>query len=157
MPDVSVQRTIAATPSEVWKLVSDPTRYGDWSPENQGAQWIGSSTGPALGARFKGSNKNGWARWRTTCTVTEFAEGEAFAFDVRSGIPIARWAYRLEPVEVEGATHTLVTEEFTSREPKPIERLGSLILRVDDRSEFNRAGMEATLAAIAAELEVSAA
>lgn len=153
MTDVSVQRTISAPPAEVWKMVSDPTRYGDWSPENQGAQWLDGATGPALGARFRGSNKNGWARWRTTCTVSEFVEDEVFAFDVRSGIPIATWGYRLEPVEVHGATHTLVTEEFTSREPKPIERLGSMLLRVDDRPEFNRAGMEATLAAIAAELD----
>lgn len=153
MADVSVQRTIAAAPADVWKLVSDPTRYGDWSPENQGAQWLGDATGPALGARFKGSNKNGWACWRTVCTVSEFVENEAFAFDVKSGIPIATWAYRLEPVEVDGATHTLVTEEFTSREPKPIEKFASLLLRIDDRPEFNRAGMEATLAAIAAEVE----
>ncbi|MFK7919482.1 MAG: SRPBCC family protein [Ilumatobacter sp.] len=156
MPDVSVHRVIAAAPAEVWNLVSDPTRYGDWSPENQGAQWLDDASGPAIGARFKGSNRNGWARWRTTCTVTEFVDGEAFVFDVRSGIPIARWGYRLEPVEVDGATHTVVTEEFTSREPKPIERLASMILRVDDRPEFNRAGMEATLAAIAAEVEPSA-
>jgi uncharacterized protein YndB with AHSA1/START domain len=150
MPDVSVTRTIAASPEQVWSLVSDPTRMGEWSPENVGAKWLGDASGPAVGARFRGSNKNGWMRWKTVCTVTECVENEAFAFDVKSGpIAIATWAYRLTP----DGDGTIVTEEWTSNEAKWMETVANKALRIDSRAEFNREGMETTLAAMATELE----
>jgi hypothetical protein len=121
MVDVTVSRTIIASPEAVWALVSDPTRMGEWSPENLGATWLGEVTGAAEGAQFRGSNKNGRIKWKTKCTVTECAENEAFAFDVKSGvIPIA-----------------------------------NKVLQVDSRAEFNRSSMETTLAAMAAEVEVT--
>jgi uncharacterized protein YndB with AHSA1/START domain len=150
MPDVTVSRTIAAPPEAVWALVSDPTRMGEWSPENVGAKWLGDADGPALGAKFRGANKNGRMRWKTVCTVTECTPNEAFAFDVKSGpIPIASWAYRLTP-DGEG---TAVTEEWTSNEAKWMETIANKVLKIDSRAEFNRSSMETTLAAMAAELE----
>lgn len=150
MADITVSRTIAATPEEVWALVSDPTRYGDWSPENQGAVWLGDASGAAVGAQFRGSNKNGWMKWKTKCTVTECAENEAFAFDVKTGpVALATWAYRLEAAD----GGTTVTEEWTKHEPDWMEKIVNKLLKVDSRAEFNRVGMEATLAAVAAELE----
>jgi uncharacterized protein YndB with AHSA1/START domain len=150
MADISVERIITATPEQVWALASDPTRYGDWSPENTGAKWRGDATGPAVGAKFTGTNRNGWARWRTTCTVTECVPNEVFTFESWALIDIARWSYRIDAID---ATHTRVTEEWTSKEARPIERLASMLIRIDDRAEFNRAGMATTLAAMAAELE----
>lgn len=152
MPDVTVSRTIAATPSAVWKLVSDPTRMGEWSPENQGAKWLGDAKDASVGAKFRGSNKNGWVRWKTVCTVSECSEDEAFAFNVKSGpIPVATWAFRLSP-DGEG---TKVTEEFTNSEPRWMEKFTNKLLKIDSRAEFNREGMGATLAAMAVELEAA--
>jgi uncharacterized protein YndB with AHSA1/START domain len=152
MVDVTVSRTITASPEAVWALVSDPTRMGEWSPENLGAKWLGEVTGAAEGAQFRGSNKNGRFKWKTKCTVTECAESEAFAFDVKSGvIPIASWAYRLQAVE--GGTE--VTEEWTSNEAKWMETIANKVLQVDSRAEFNRSSMETTLAAMAAEVEAT--
>jgi len=152
MPDITVTRTIAAPAADVWKLVSDPTRTGEWSPENTGAKWRGDASGPALGAQFRGSNKNGKFRWQTTCTITECVENEAFSFDVKTGpIPIAAWGYQLE--ETDGGT--LVSEHWTMMEPDIFNKIVCKVLGVDDRAEFNRQGMEATLAAMAAELEDS--
>lgn len=152
MADITVSRLIAASPEAVWALVSDPTRMGEWSPENVGAEWLGGATQAAVGAQFRGANKNGPMKWKTKCTVTECAANEVFAFDVKSGpIPIASWAYRLEAVE--GGTS--VTEEWTTREAKWMETIANKVLRVDSRAEFNRVGMEATLAAMAAELSSS--
>jgi len=37
--------TIDAAPEQVWELVTDVTRMGEWSPENTGARWIGGATG----------------------------------------------------------------------------------------------------------------
>lgn len=84
MADITVSRTIAASPEAVWALVSDPTRMGEWSPENVGTTWLGDATGVAESAQFRGSNKNGRIEWKTKCTVTECAENDVFAFDVKS-------------------------------------------------------------------------
>ncbi|HUW03935.1 MAG TPA: SRPBCC family protein [Acidimicrobiales bacterium] len=150
MADVSVERTIEASPEEVWTLASDPTRMGEWSPENTGATWIGGATGPAVGAKFKGSNQNGRFKWSTTCTVTHCTELEQFEFDVKYGpLPIAHWGFLLEPSN--GATK--VTEHWTNHEARPIAVIVDKTLGVADRGELNRTNMEATLAAMAAELE----
>lgn len=150
MADITVSRKIAASPEAVWSLVSDPTRMGEWSPENVGAKWLGDANGPAEGVKFRGANKNGWMRWKTVCTITECVDNEAFAFDVKSGpIPIASWAYRLSA----DGDATDVVEEWTSNEPKWMETIANKLLKIDSRAEFNRESMETTLAAMAAELE----
>lgn len=48
---------IAAAPERVWALVSDVTRTGEWSPENVGGTWLDGARGPAVRARFRGSNR----------------------------------------------------------------------------------------------------
>jgi len=42
---------------------------GEWSPENQGGMWAKGATGPAVGARFSGKNKNGTKAWSTSVEV----------------------------------------------------------------------------------------
>ncbi|HBM56923.1 MAG TPA: SRPBCC family protein, partial [Acidimicrobiaceae bacterium] len=42
---VSVSREMAAPPEEVWALVSDLTRMGEWSPEAKGGRWAGGVDG----------------------------------------------------------------------------------------------------------------
>ena len=60
--NVSVTRDIAASPAKVWEMLSDLPRMGEWSPENTGGKWVRGATGPAVGARFVGSNRNGKKR-----------------------------------------------------------------------------------------------
>ena len=40
---------IDAEPLQVWELVSDITRMGDYSPEVFEAEWLDGATGPAVG------------------------------------------------------------------------------------------------------------
>ena len=71
-----VTLTIAASPEEVWDLVSDVTRIGEFSPETFEAAWTHGATGPAVGARFKGHVKRngvGPTYW-SPCTVTKCVE-----------------------------------------------------------------------------------
>ncbi|MFM8383175.1 MAG: SRPBCC family protein, partial [Actinomycetota bacterium] len=60
---VVVTREVAAPPERIWAMVSDLPRMGEWSPENQGGEWLNGATGPAVGVRFKGQNKNGKKSW----------------------------------------------------------------------------------------------
>ena len=45
---VTVERDMAAPAEQVWSMISDVTRMGEWSPEAVGADWLGDATGPAV-------------------------------------------------------------------------------------------------------------
>jgi hypothetical protein len=105
----AVSREIAAPAEKVWNLVADLPRMGEWSPENQGGSWVKGSTGPALGATFKGHNKNGFRRWSSMCTVVVCDPGKVFEFAVTAGLlGVANWRYELEETE----TGCRVTESW---------------------------------------------
>jgi uncharacterized protein YndB with AHSA1/START domain len=93
----AVTRDIAAPPEKVWALVADLPRMGEWSPENEGGQWVKGASGPALGAVFRGHNKKGLRRWSTTVRVMECEPGKVFEFAVSSGpLDVASWRYEFE-------------------------------------------------------------
>jgi hypothetical protein len=97
---IAESRDIAAPSEKLWSLVSDLPRMGEWSPENAGGQWIKGATGPALGARFKGTNRNGLRRWSTTVTVVGCEPGKVFEFAVTSGpLAVANWRYEFEVLD----------------------------------------------------------
>ena len=106
----SVSREIDADPDTLWSLVADVTRMRDWSPENRGAEWLDGATGASVGARFRGRNRRGRARWSTTCEVVASDPGRELAFTARVWrMPRTLWRYRFEPA---GAGRTRVTESF---------------------------------------------
>ena len=106
----AVTREIEADPHTLWDLVADIGRMGEWSPENEGAEWLDGGTGPAVGARFRGRNRRGWARWSTTCEVVTSEPGRELAFTARVWrMPRTLWRYRFEPV---APGRTRVTESF---------------------------------------------
>jgi Polyketide cyclase / dehydrase and lipid transport len=96
---------VEAPPEVVYGVVSDVTRMGEWSPETVKCEWLDGAVGPAVGARFKGANKRGIARWTTKPRVVVADPGREFAFDVDTD---CRWTYRFE---VDG-TGTKLTESF---------------------------------------------
>jgi hypothetical protein len=96
---------IDAPPEKVYRMISDVTRMGEWSPETHTCEWIEGASGPAVGARFKGSNKRGIVRWSTKPTVTVADPGREFAFDVGKD---TRWSYKL--TSKDGGTE--LTESF---------------------------------------------
>ena len=150
---IEVERTIAASPRQVYELVSDLTRMGEWSPENIGGRWARGATKPVVGAKFRGRNRRGWRRWTTTVTVTEAKPGEAFTFEVSAGpFSVATWGFRMKPAEESGSS-TTVTQRFVDRRGRFMTGLGGLVTGVGDRATHNRAAMERTLAGLAAVAE----
>jgi Polyketide cyclase / dehydrase and lipid transport len=108
----AVSRDIDAPAHDVFALVSDLTRMGEWSPENTGGNWVKGSTGPGLGAVFRGNNRNGLRRWSTTVTVIAFDPGASFEIAVTSGpLEVAHWRYDFEETE----SGCRVTESFEDR------------------------------------------
>jgi hypothetical protein len=105
---------IDADPQHLYELVSDVARMGRISPECTGGRWLGGAAGPAVGARFKGTNRRGWIRWSTHNTVVAADPGREFAFETtESGI---RWTYRFEP----HGSATLVTESREAFKDRPL-------------------------------------
>jgi Polyketide cyclase / dehydrase and lipid transport len=147
---LTVSKAVAAPEERVFSLVSDLARMGEWSPEATGGRWLEPATGPAAGARFRGTNGSGLRRWSSVATVTDYDPPRRFAFGVVAvGLSVSEWAYTIEP-SPSGCT---VTETWTDRRGRTITWLGTLVSGVFDRVAFNRAGMEATLAHLAAAAE----
>ena len=149
----AVSTEIAASPDTVYRLVSDVTRMGQWSPECVRCTWANGAAGPAVGARFKAKNKGRRGpAWYNTPTVTVADPGREFAFN-RSGPGIGSytWRYVLEST----ATGTRLTESFDAERP-----LGSAMSWItekwtgsSDRDADLRTGMTTTVARIKAAAE----
>ena len=142
-----VQRSMGATPEQAWRLVTDITRMGEWSPETTSAVWRAGARGPALGARFRGTNQMGSKKWRSTCTVTACEPGRRFAFHVSIGqFSVADWAYEFEPTE-DGC---VVTELWEDRRGALVTWLSPVITGTKDRARRNEETMTVTLDRLAA-------
>ena len=66
MNELSESVDINAQADTVFRAVSDLPSMGQYSPENTGGEWLGGVQGPAIGAKFKGTNANGAKSWTTT-------------------------------------------------------------------------------------------
>lgn len=98
-PTTQVRTWIAATPEQVWPVVSDIARLPAGSSELRAVQWLDGATAPAPGARFHGHNRNDvLGDWTTTSHVIECEPGRAFAWAVQDPAePNATWSFTLEP------------------------------------------------------------
>ncbi len=144
---VSVSREISAPAEQVWAMVADVTRMPEWSPENECSVWLGGATGPAAGAKFRGTNQNGSKRWKTVAAVTAAEPGRIFTFAVKAGpFKVAEWAYTFDPTP--GGCR--VTETWTDQRNGLTKVLSKWASGVSERSSHNRQGMEETLRRLAA-------
>lgn len=149
-PHVTVSREIAASPEAVFAAISDVTRMGEWSPECHTCEWNEGSTGPAVGAMFTGHNRNAGQEWTTEGRIIACEPDARFVFDAVFGdFRFATWGYEIEATE----NGCRVTETWDDHRPQEVVDLGEAVSGVADRAAHNRAGMEATLAALAAALE----
>src|SRR5687768_12999796 len=101
---------VAATPVQVWSVLSDPTRVGEWSHECHTVTWIDGHSVAAVGARFRGNNRAGALKWSRTCTITELESERLLVYRTSGGLPpdSTEWRFRLEPVD--GGTR--ITQSF---------------------------------------------
>lgn len=137
-----VQVWMDAPVERVWDLVTDVTRIGEFSPETFEARWTRGSTGPAVGAHFKGHVKRngvGPTYW-SLCTVTQLEPMRVFEFAVGAeNVTVNNWGYRLEPQD----GGTLVTEYFRLEPTLPVRLYWTVLGAL--RGRTNDAGMRTTL------------
>jgi hypothetical protein len=134
-------------PEEIYALITDVTRMGEWSPVCK-ACWWDEGDGPQVGAKFTGRNEVPERTWETRSEVVAADPGSEFAWVVAEPPTRARWGYTLNPVS--GGTEVIETWElppegqafFEQRSP------GDGPAQVAARAAAAEAGIPATLAAI---------
>ena len=137
---------IARSPADLYDMVSDVTRMGEWSPVCK-ACWWDDGPGPSAGAWFTGRNERpGRDPWETRSQVVAAVPGEEFAFVV--GGTWTRWGYTFTPV----ADGTMVTESWAML-PAGLKRFDERFgpdaaAQVANRFEAARTGIPQTLAAL---------
>ncbi len=150
---------IEADADVLYSLVSDPTRMGDWSPENRGATVLNPAHDGAafVGMLFEGRNKRGRASWVTRCTVTAADPGRRFAFTVHTiGVRKPRlrganasWEYTFERIAPGRTTVTETWRDDRTSWPDPLVAVFDRIATSGKTfSEFQRANIRKTLEAL---------
>jgi hypothetical protein len=137
--------SVAVPPDELYALVSDITRMGEYSPICK-ACWWDEGDGPRVGAWFTGRNETSERTWETRSQVVAADPGHRFGWHVNNGW--VYWGYTFEPES--GGTRLTESWEFL---PAGIagfhERYGDgAEAQIEQRSDAARTGIPATLAAI---------
>jgi hypothetical protein len=148
----SVTVQMHASPDQIWGLISDVTRTGEFSPETFECEWIDGATGPAVGAKFRGhvNRNNSGVKYWTVCTVVESEPGKAFAFTVGVGNRVVNsWRYELAA----SGDGTAVTESFALDDNVFTSLYWKLLGK--RRGKTNRDGMRTTLERIKAVAEAA--
>jgi hypothetical protein len=144
--------TVRADPEAAYRVVSDPPAMVGFAEEAYRAHWLGGATAPAVGARFRGHNRNGARRWFTDCRITDADPGRRFGYEVAAtplSIPISRWQYDIEPTE-DGCA---ITETNWLRVPLWFIPLAVTITGVLNRPGINQDHIGTTLDRLKAHLE----
>jgi hypothetical protein len=136
---------VAKTPDELYELVSDVTRMGDWSPICK-ACWWDEGSGPKAGSWFTGRNETPQRTWETRSQVLAAVPGQEFTFTVGGGWVL--WSYTFAPV----AGGCTLTETWTFTELGQAgfhERYGEQAeAQIANRTQAAHTGIPVTLAAI---------
>jgi uncharacterized protein YndB with AHSA1/START domain len=110
---VQVETAINAEPTAVYELVADLPRMGEWSPECREIRWKGGANSTAVGARFRGHNRNGLHRWITRGVIVAAEPGQQLAWEVSFlGLPMSRWTYEFTATD----RGCLVAERWEDRQ-----------------------------------------
>jgi hypothetical protein len=145
---------ISGARADVYELVSDVTRMGEWSPICTSCQWD-TGAGPWRESWFTGTNERGGRVWHTRSLVETADPGVCFTFVV--GGSYVRWSYTL--TDIPGGTQLTESWELL---PDGLARFmrkygaetGTII---SDRRDAARWSIPITLAAIKAAAEAVAA
>ncbi|MFD5074446.1 SRPBCC family protein [Streptomyces sp. NPDC058371] len=155
---------VDAPADQVYGMVSDITRMGEWSPECLGGKWTSGTPGQE-GARFHGFNREGEAEWTSQSEVVTAVSPREFEFTVMAFCPgqpdentqwvtgsqpgDMTWSFRVE----ENGSGCVLTQTHTMKLVGPFYRLllegveeSERSENVQNRKEHLQHSMESTLA-----------
>lgn len=146
--NISASIDINASPAEVWAVVSDLKRMGEWSPQCK--KMIVLGRGVKKGTRTLNINAAGKMHWPTTSKVVDFEPDSKLAFRIIENRTV--WSYELE----ETPTGTRLTE--SRKAPNGISKASNFAVdkAMGGVPQFEVAlerGIQKTLARIKSEVE----
>ena len=98
--------TVQASADELYDLVADVTRTGEWSPVCRSCWWDEGVVAGQVGAWFTGRNELPHRTWETRSEVVAAERGREFAWVV--GRSYVRWGFTFAPA----GTSTALTESW---------------------------------------------
>jgi hypothetical protein len=122
-----VEVTVEADIDDVWEVVRDVTRVGEWSHECVGAEWLAGAHEATPGARFRGRNRAGLFRWGRVCEIVAADPYELVWITVpTAGYPDSS-EWRIALAKVDGGTR--ISQQFrVLRAPKVLAVLYALMI-----------------------------
>jgi hypothetical protein len=144
-PCYSASIHVARPPEELYAMVSDITRMGEWSPICA-ACWWDDGANRGVGAWFTGRNELPERTWETRSQVVVAEPGREFAFIV--GGDLVRWGYTCTAAD--GGTQLTESWQFLpAGRALFYKRYGAdADAQIADRTRAARIGIPATLEAI---------
>ncbi|NLE80389.1 MAG: SRPBCC family protein [Rhodococcus sp.] len=141
---------IDAAPNDVWTIVSDLKRMGEWSPQCRTMRVLG---GPVReGTKTINVNKKGLLVWPTRSKVIRFEPNKSIAFRILDNRTI--WSYELEANA--SGTRVIERREAPNGTSKVSQFLVKTVLGGNDGFEEELLeGMNSTLRRIKSEAEVA--
>ncbi|MFF2107263.1 SRPBCC family protein [Rhodococcus sp. ACS1] len=134
---------IDATPQDVWAVVSDLKRMGEWSPQCRKMRVLGGVV--EEGTKTVNINRKGFLVWPTTSKVVKFQPNKAIAFRILENRTI--WSYELEPTA--SGTKVIERREAPTGTSKVSQFLVKTVLGGNEDFEVDLVnGMNTTLARI---------
>lgn len=149
----SATLAIDVAPEVVYDRIADVARTGERSLECRSAEWLPGAVPGTVGARFRGRNRSGIARWSRVCEVVQADRGRRFAFrTVPERFDLTRadstiWGYSIER-DGEGS---LVTHDYRIVRP-PVPGWRAVLGLLFPHHRDMRPHLEHTLRALKAEL-----
>jgi len=138
--------TVNVSAQDLYDIVSDVTRTGEWSPVCTSCWWDDDASAGSVGAWFTGRNVLPDRTWETKSQVVVAEPGREFAWVV--GGKLVRWGYTLTAVDA----GTVLTEMWEIL-PEGIEMFeekygDEAAAQIADRTHHALTGIPKTLAAI---------
>jgi len=140
--DGQVSEHVQASPEELYDLVADVTRIGEFSPECVAARWIDGEPPARPGMRFRGRNAaTRLLRWSRLCEVVTAEPAREFSFRTVATVTkpdSTLWTYRFQPVD--GGTDVTESYEIVKLPPRPVLALYRRLLphHMDMRPHLRR-------------------
>lgn len=154
VPVLETSIEIAASPDQVWEVVSDLRRMREWSPQVDSTRLSDDLDDIAVGTRLTNRNVQGELAWITHAEVVRLDPGHEIAFRIEENWAIWSFAVEASPA---GARLTQRREAPEGLSPSSVQAQETWLGGQEQFTVTLRAGMRETLEGIRATLESTAA